>query len=95
MRAALLGAFTLTLMSFDALAEDGVGRYQAIAIPQPANAIGSGSILLLDTRDGQVWQWWQSTAIGNIAAGSGITYLGKLIPGTAPGEIVQRFSYGK
>jgi hypothetical protein len=91
--AALTAVFVL--ISFGASAQDGHGRYQAIAIPQASNSISSGNVLLLDTRDGHVWEWWHSPTMGNVAGGAGITYMGKLIPRGAPGEIVQRYRYGQ
>ncbi len=92
MRRVVLG-LAVILLPTAAMADDSVGRYQAIAVPQPTNAVGSGQILLLDTRDGQVWEWWSSPTMGNVPGGAGITYMGKLTPGTKPGDIVQRFRY--
>jgi hypothetical protein len=91
----VLAINALVLISRPAFADDPIGRYQAIAIPPASNSISSGNILLLDTRDGHVWEWWHAATIGNVAGGAGITYMGKLISGKAPGEVVQRFRYGQ
>jgi hypothetical protein len=93
MRVALAGVFSV--FASVAMADDVVGRYQAIPIPQASNAISSGGVLLLDTRDGHVWEWWHAATVGNVAGGAGITYMGKLTPGKAPGDVVQRFRYGQ
>jgi hypothetical protein len=84
-RMAALTIALLVLACSDAVAEDAVGRYQAIIVPRP----GEGPrLMFLDTRDGHLWTWWHL----DIASGdTGITYLGKLVPGTQPGDVVQHF----
>jgi hypothetical protein len=77
--AALIGALILT--SPAALAEDPVGRYQMIVVP--ANQPGEDPrVLLLDTRDGHLWQWRSvdliADNVSNHRGNGGVTYLGKL-----------------
>jgi hypothetical protein len=83
-----IAALTIALLALpcsNAFAEDGVGRYQAIIVPRPGEA---PRVLLLDTRDGHLWAWWHL----DVASGdTGVTYLGKLIPGAQPGDVVQHF----
>jgi hypothetical protein len=60
--------------------------------PKSGNELGD-RIMILDTRSGDLWQWWDAPALGNFPAKTGITYMGKVTPGTAPGETrsFQRF----
>jgi len=81
-RAILAGV--LALLPFGALADDGIGRYQAIAVPEASNAAFAGKVLFLDTRDGHVWEWRNVPTISNNSGGGGFTYIGKLSPGVAP-----------
>jgi hypothetical protein len=94
-RTAFIPLIAMLFLSVGAAAQDGIGRYQAVPIAPAPNSANSGEILLLDTRDGHVWKWWEAPRMGNVAGGSGITYMGKLVPGSSPGEIVQRFRYGQ
>jgi hypothetical protein len=75
-------AGVLALFPFAALADDGIGRYQAV--PETSSAGLTGRVLFLDTRDGHVWEWRNAGAMQNNAAGGGFTYIGKLTPGVAP-----------
>ena len=84
-----------TMIARVAVAQDGIGRYQAVPIAPAPNSANSGEILLLDTSDGHVWKWWEAPTVGSAVGGSGITDMGKLTPGTSPGEIIQRFKYGQ
>jgi hypothetical protein len=77
------------------LLRKGIGRYQAVPIAPAANSAQSCEVLLIDTRDGHIWKWWEAATVANAAGGSGITYMGKLTPGISPGEIIQRFRYGQ
>jgi len=73
----------LALLPFCAWADDAVGRYQAVAIPEAANSGFAGKILFLDTRDGHVWVWRNARAIDSSAYGGGFTYIGRLAPASA------------
>jgi hypothetical protein len=81
--AALIGLFTFA--SSPAFADGVAGRYQAIVVPRPG---AEPRVLLLDTRDGQLWQWWH---LDSGEGDTGITYLGKLVPGTKAGDVVEHF----
>jgi hypothetical protein len=94
-RTAFIPLIAMLFLSVGAAAQDGIGRYQAVPIAPAPNSANSGEILLLDTRDGHVWKWWEAPTVGSAVGGSGITYMGKLTPGTSPGEIIQRFKYGQ
>jgi hypothetical protein len=74
-----------------ALAND-IGRYQAIPLPKSESEVGE-RIMILDTSTGDLWQWWDAPALANVPARSGVTYMGKVAPGSAPGETrsFQRF----
>jgi hypothetical protein len=56
------------------------GRYQAISIPA---SHGSVQILFLDTKDGDLWRFWQTVNVSE-----GLIYIGKIRPGAQPGEVV-------
>ncbi|HXC29742.1 MAG TPA: hypothetical protein VNV38_17425 [Stellaceae bacterium] len=76
-------AGVLALFPFAASADDGIGRYQAIAVPESGSA-AAGRVLFLDTRDGHVWEWRNAPTMANNFSGEGFTYIGKLTPGVAP-----------
>jgi hypothetical protein len=71
-------------LSVPARADDQVGRYQMVTLPQLPGSFES-RVMILDTRDGHLWQWWQLPAVGGSQPSSGISYLGKVTPG-AGGE---------
>jgi hypothetical protein len=66
-------------------AENPVGRYEMIALPNKPGSFDN-RVMILDTADGHLWQWWEAPAVGSSVPSSGITYLGKVAPGTAAGE---------
>jgi hypothetical protein len=66
-------------------AENPVGRYEMIALPNKPGSFDN-RVMILDTADGHLWQWWEAPAVGSLLPSSGITYLGKVIPGTTAGE---------
>lgn len=85
--AALLVLTTLILTFSRAVASDHEnGRYQIVAIP-PTQADTASRAMILDTRDGYLWQWWQGNTSGGAPA-EGITYLGKITPVISPGETI-------
>lgn len=63
-----------------ALADSVVGRYQMIAVPTKPGSFDS-RIMILDTAEGHLWQWWEAPAVGSATPSSGIIYLGKVTPG--------------
>jgi hypothetical protein len=66
-------------------AENPVGRYEMVALPNRPGSFDN-RVMILDTADGHLWQWWEAPAVGSMTPGSGITYLGKVTPGNANGE---------
>jgi len=66
-------------------AQNPVGRYEMVALPKQPGSY-ENRVMILDTADGHLWQWWEAPAVGSTAPSSGITYLGKVTPGNAPGE---------
>jgi hypothetical protein len=77
-------AGVLALLPFAALADDGIGRYQAVAVPETSSTAYAGRVLFLDTRDGHVWEWRNARTIDSSANGGGFIYIGKLTPDVAP-----------
>jgi hypothetical protein len=77
-------AGVLALLPSTALADDRIGRYQAVAVPETSNIAYAGRVLFLDTRDGHVWEWRNAPTISNNFNGGGFTYIGKLTSGVAP-----------
>ena len=50
---------------------------------------GLPEVMILDTKDGHLWRYWDQSAIPNVTTGGeGVIYLGKLRPGTKTGEVV-------
>ena len=68
-----------------AQAQNPVGRYEMVTLPSKPGSYDN-RVMILDTADGHLWQWWEAPAVGSTASSSGITYLGKIAPGAAPGE---------
>ena len=62
-----------------------VGRYEMVALPKQPGSYDN-RVMILDTADGHLWQWWEAPAVGSSVPSSGITYLGKVTPGPVPGE---------
>jgi hypothetical protein len=59
-------------------------RYQAIALAK-------NEALILDTKTGAVWKWFEGApGAGGRPAGSGLRYEGTVVPGNAPGDLVAR-----
>lgn len=70
-----------------------IGRYKGFILPKGSSEIGGDRMMVLDTTTGDLWQWWDSPALNQSPAKAGITYMGRVTPGTAPGETktFQRF----
>jgi hypothetical protein len=68
-----------------AKAENPVGRYQMIALPNKPGSFDN-KVMILDTADGHLWQWWEVPVVGSSVPSSGITYLGKVSPGASSSE---------
>ena len=64
-----------------------VGRYQAVAFPRPNGIVDVA--LLVDTRDGDLWEMSDSANFGNVRGGVILRYMGRLKTGAKVGEIVQ------
>jgi hypothetical protein len=72
----ILAIVFLLAVAATALAEDGVGRYQALKIGTGADAYG---VFIIDTKDGHIWVWAEGeTSDGRLR--SRLRYGGKLIP---------------
>jgi hypothetical protein len=72
---------------------DDVGRYQMVPIPKAPNEPGD-RVMILDTTTGDLWQWWEAPRTGQYGGGDGLTYMGRVAPGSRPGETrtFRRFS---
>jgi hypothetical protein len=85
-----VGQILLALAAWPAAAapatgDEPVGRYQMVTLPALPGTFAS-RVMILDTRDGHLWQWWETPAVGSGAASTGITYLGKVAPGGQIGD---------
>jgi hypothetical protein len=58
-----------------------VNRYQMQVIPKGPGSV-SNEVVALDTQSGHLWKWVEAQGI------NAIIYLGKLEPGTKPGDII-------
>jgi hypothetical protein len=69
------------------------GTYQGFALSKTVGDVGD-RFMVLDTRTGDIWQLWDAPALGGHPAASGITYMGQVKAGNAPGEThsFQRFN---
>jgi hypothetical protein len=61
-----------------------IGRYQAIALPRGADDLPN-KIMILDTVTGDLWQWWERPSSPVDFGPAGITYMGRVAPGSAAG----------
>jgi hypothetical protein len=66
-------------------AQNPAGSYEMVTLPTKPGSYDS-RVMILDTADGHLWQWWEAPAVGSSVPSSGITYLGKVAPGTTVGE---------
>lgn len=65
-----------------ATADEQIGRYRMVVIQSDQNR---SSVLVLDSRDGQLWEWWENRAPGT-APKAGITYMGRVEAPPSPGK---------
>jgi hypothetical protein len=83
--------FLILLVTSPAVAAgDDVGRYQAIALPR-TESTSYTSVMILDTKEGHLWQWTSQPSIGQTPGGVYLRYLGKLKPGKAIGEVIEKW----
>jgi len=66
-------------------ADNTVGRYQMATLPTKPGSFDS-RVMILDTANGDLWQWWEAPAVGSSVPSTGITYLGKVMPSNTAGE---------
>ncbi len=65
-----------------AMAQEAIGRYQMVPLETKPGSFDT-RVMILDTSEGHLWQWWETPSIGGGSPSSGITYLGKVGPGAA------------
>jgi hypothetical protein len=88
LKASLL-IFALLWGSMAANAADDVGRYQMVEIPKTSST-SYQSVMILDTKEGHLWEWVSLPAVGAQTPGSSfIRYQGKVKPGKTVGEIIE------
>lgn len=69
------------------------GRYSIISLLPTQSETGNRA-LILDSHDGYLWEYWSGPdATGKF--NEGITFLGKLMPGSTPGETTPIVRFGK
>jgi hypothetical protein len=67
-----------------------IGRYQAIPIPKGSSNTLIDSVLLLDTQDGDLWEWSEASGLGTYRGGLFLRYMGHLTPGGNIGDMVDK-----
>ncbi len=79
-----IGTFGLAVLfaTAPAVAQEPVGRYQMVPLEAKPGSFDT-RVMILDTSDGHLWQWWETPSIGGGTPSSGITYLGKVGPGAS------------
>lgn len=82
-------AVLLSIAAHGVNAADEVGRYQAIPLPRSNNDI-SQSVVIIDTKEGYLWEWVSSPPLGRIPDGYYLRYQGRVRPGKAIGEVVDQ-----
>ena len=68
------------------------GRYQAVTLE-----LGGGGqtheVLILDTREGHLWRYWQEPRMGKTQGNEGVKYIMQVTPGAKPGEVIGSVTY--
>ena len=82
-------AVLLSIAAQAASAADEVGRYQAIPLPKSNNDI-SQTVVIIDTKEGYLWEWVSTPPVGRIPDGYYLRYQGRVRPGKAIGEVVDQ-----
>jgi hypothetical protein len=80
----------LLVTSSAVVAGDDIGRYQAIALPR-TESTSYTSVMILDTKEGHLWAWTSQPNIGETRGGVYLRYLGKVRPGKAIGEVIEKW----
>ena len=93
MKLKVLVLIVLAMLPTAVFADADVGRYQMVALPKvrPGEA---DRVMVLDTKEGVLWEWWEAPASGNYPGENGWAYLGKAVPMGAAGatEVFRRFN---
>ena len=82
-------AVLLSIAAQAVSAADEVGRYQAIPLPRSNNDI-SQTVVIIDTKEGYLWEWVSTPPVGRIPDGYYLRYQGRVRPGKAIGEVVDQ-----
>jgi hypothetical protein len=69
-------ALSAGLLASPVSADSPMGRFQGFVLPKGSNDLGGDRMMVLDTATGDLWQWWDSPALNQSPAKSGITYMG-------------------
>jgi len=66
----------------------GAGRYQVVALTNGSR--NENTVFLLDTRDGDMWEWdeYAVADIGYASTGMSLQYIGRLTPGKEMGQVI-------
>lgn len=75
-------SLTIVLAAMPAQAEDPVGRYKMVPLENKPGSFDT-RVMILDTSEGYLWQWWEAPSVGGGTPSSGIVYLGRVGPGAA------------
>jgi hypothetical protein len=79
-----VASLALSAQPLPALAQE-VGQYAVVVIPpQPSGDLFSHA-LIVDTKNGYVWEWINQGAIGSRPTYRGLVYQGKAVPGKDSG----------
>lgn len=70
-----------------------VGRYQLIQFTKGADGTNNG--LILDTRDGHLWKWYDVESTKDTQGAVGMFYVGRAKPAASAGTAIARFAYPK
>lgn len=75
-------------------AEKDTGRYQAVNVSTGGQEISLPQVLILDTKEGNLWLWkfWvQKIGQPDMKSGYSLSFQGKLRPGEKMGEVIESF----
>jgi hypothetical protein len=82
-------AILLSLAAHAVCAADEIGRYQAVPLPKSGNDV-TQSVVVIDTKEGHLWEWASTPAFGQTPGGFYLRYQGRVRPGKTIGEVLEQ-----
>jgi hypothetical protein len=68
--------------------------YSLVVVPSGPNTTYREA-LIIDRRTGDLWDYINQSQIGKAPGGTTLLYVGKVAPGSAPGQVIVQDGFGK